>query len=315
MKGSTGSMKNITTKQFQLLSDNDTVWDLLVENYAESGIEANEVEAPFFEYAVTSTWLDKRYLHLNRLWFDGDKAVGFVFYEDPCTDIYFCLRHGYEELADEMIEYAGKYMRGNDEEKALIFSPQQKALMEAAAKRGYRQSFVNENWVIDFGAAELNYPLPEGFHFVEPAHADPVKLAICTWKGFDHEDKGAFENWEAEDPGTDWNPQKAWLGVISDIMAPPPHSTYEYNVIIANEKEEYVCYSGMWWVAEAKLAYMEPLCTIPEYRHRGLAAAALSKHYHRMKELGAKCMTGGGNDFYNRIGYNRKTQVYGWKKQ
>ncbi len=47
-------MKNVTTKQFQLLSDNQAVWDLLVENYAENG-----VEAPFFEYALTSSWLEK----------------------------------------------------------------------------------------------------------------------------------------------------------------------------------------------------------------------------------------------------------------
>lgn len=308
-------MKQITTKQFQLLTDHDIVWDLLVENYAERGTEANEVEAPFFEYAITSSWMDKRYLYLNRLWFDGDRAAGFVFYEDPCTEVHFCLRRGYEELADEMIEYAEKYMRGNDKEKTLLFTPQQKALMEADAKRGYRQSFVNENWVIDFGTSSLDYPLPEGFHFVEPDQVDPVKLAICMWKGFDHEDKGPFENWEAEDSGTDWNPQKSWLGVISDVMAPPPHSTYEHNVIIANEEEEYVCFSGMWWVADNKLAYMEPLCTVPEYRHKGLASAALSLHYRRMKELGAECMTGGGNDFYRKIGYNRKTRSYGWKKQ
>lgn len=308
-------MKHIATKQFQLLTDNDIVWNLLAENYTERGIEANEVEAPFFEYAITSSWLDKRYLYLNRLWFDGDRAVGFVFYEAPCTEVHFCLRHGYEELADEMIEYAENYMRGNDKEKTLLFTPQQKALIGAAAKRGYSQSFVNENWVIDLGTEALDYPLPEGFHFVDPDHVDPVKLAICTWKGFDHEDKGPFENWEAEDPGTDWNPQKSWQGVISHVMAPPPHSTFEYNVIIANEKDEYVCFSGMWWVAKNKLAYMEPLCTIPEYRRKGLAAAALSLHYRRMKELGAECMTGGGNDFYRKIGYNRKTYSYGWKKQ
>lgn len=310
MKGRVRGMENITTKQFQLLSDNQNVWDLLVENYAENG-----VAAPFFEYAITSTWFDKRYLYLNRLWFDGDKAVGIVFYENPCTDVYFSLGHGYEELADEMIEYAEKYMPGNDEEKSLIFNPVQKALMEAARKRGYRQNFVNESYVIDFGAAALNEPLPDGFHIIDPDHVDPVKLAICTWKGFDHEDKGPFENWEAEDPGTSWNPQKAYLGIISGVMAPPPHSTYEYDVIIADEKDEYVCFSGMWWVPENRLAYMEPLCTIPEYRHRGLALAALSKHYDRMKELGAECMTGGGNDFYRRIGYNRKTRSYGWKKQ
>lgn len=301
-------MKNITTKQYQLLSDHQTVWDLLVENYAENG-----VGAPLFEYAVTSTWLEKRHLYLNRIWFDGNKAVGFVFYEDPCTDIYFSLRRGYEELADEMIEYVGKYMPGNEAEKTLMLKPEQKALIEAAGKRGYRQNFVNEEYVIDFETAALNDSLPEGFHFVEPEHADPVKLALCTWKGFDHEDKGPFENWEAEDPGTPWNPQKAYLGIISDVMAPPPHATYGYNVIIANEQEEYVCFSGMWWVPENKLAYMEPLCTIPEYRRRGLAAAALSEHYRRMKGLGAVCMTGGGNDFYRRIGYNRKSLTYGWK--
>ncbi|MDE5939796.1 MAG: GNAT family N-acetyltransferase [Lachnospiraceae bacterium] len=303
-------MRNITTKQFQLLSDSQMVWDLLVENYAENG-----VMAPFFEYAITSSWLDKRYLYLNRIWLDKDKAVGFVFHEQPCTNVYFSLRHGYETLAEEMIDYAEKYMPGNEKEKTFHFCPEQKALMDAAGKKGYRQEFIIEDYVIDFDEAELNYPLPEGFHFVKPDKVDPVKHAICCWKGFDHEDKGPFENWEAEDPGTPWNPQKAYQGTISNIMAPPPHSTYEHNIIIANEKEEYVCFSGMWWVSENKLAYMEPLCTIPEYRHKGLAAAALSAHYRKMKELGAVCMTGGGNEFYRRIGYNRKNLTYGWKKQ
>lgn len=302
-------MKNIKTKQFQLLTDNQSVWELLVTNYEE-----NEIGAPFFEYAITSTWLEKRYLYRNRLWLDGDKAVGFVFYEEPYTDVRFCLNSGYEELADEMIEYAEKCMPGTNEEKSLIFNPVQKALIKAAEKRGYRQCDVFEDRVIDFDEAVLNYPLPDGFHFVDPEHVDPAKLAKCTWKGFDHEDKGPFENWEGEDPGTYWNPQKAYENVVSKIMAPPPHATYEYDIIIANEMDEYVCYAGMWWVSENKLAYMEPLCTIPEYRHKGLAAAALSEHYRRMKVLGAKCMTGGGNPFYEKIGYNRTVKTLQWKK-
>ncbi len=199
-------MKNIRTKQFQILSDNQIAWDLLVQNYEDNG-----VEAPFFEYALTSTWLDRHY-YLNRFWFDGDEAVGFVFYEEPCTDIHFSLRRGYEELADEMIAYADASMPGTAEEKTFFFHPGQEALMEAARKKGYQQQFTNESYIIDFD--------------------------------------------------------------------------------VANEQGEYVCFSGMWWVPENKLAYMEPLCTIPEYRHRGLAAAALSEHYRRTKELGATCMTG-----------------------
>ena len=97
------------------------------------------------------------------------------------------------------------------------------------------------------------------------------------------------------------------------MMCPAPHATPQFDIVIANE-EEYVCYSGMWWVKENNLAYMEPLCTIPEYRNRGLAAVALSKHYERMKKLGATHMTDGGNEFYKKIGYSDGIVWTHWKK-
>ena len=74
----------------------------------------------------------------------------------------------------------------------------------------------------------------------------------------------------------------------------------ELGVIIADEQGEYACCAGMWWTPQNKLAYMEPLCTIPEYRNRGLAAAALSEMYRKMKKLGATHMTGGDNEFYKK---------------
>ena len=49
---------------------------------------------------------------------------------------------------------------------------------------------------------------------------------------------------------------------------------------------------------------MEPLCTIPEYRNRGLAAAALSEMYRKTKKLGATHMTGGDNAFYKKLAIN-----------
>lgn len=48
----------------------------------------------------------------------------------------------------------------------------------------------NIDMICDFRKRELNYQLPSGFHFVDPQKCDPVRLAICTWKGFNHEDKG-----------------------------------------------------------------------------------------------------------------------------
>ena len=74
-------------------------------------------------------------------------------------------------------------------------------------------------------------------------------------------------------------------------------------MILADENEEYACFSGMWWVPENHLAYMEPLCTAPAHQRRGLAAAALSRHDRVLRALGAEILTGGGSDFYQKIGH------------
>lgn len=305
-------MEKIKTKQFQILTDIDLVWDFMTEIYNPH--YNNGAAAPFFEYAITSSWMNKDYLHLDRFWIDGDKAVGFVFTEDPVTNIFFNLRPGYEELADEMLEYAEKSFPSIGGDKELVLFPGQKALILAAEKRCYKVAYENADMLFDFKNSELNYELPKGFHFVDPLNADPLKLSKCTWNGFNAEEFGAFENWNEPNLENVWNPHKAYNGVLRSTIAPPPHSTYQYNVIIADDNDDYVCFSGMWWVPENKLAYMEPLCTVPEYRKRGLAAAALTQHYRRLKALGAEYMTGGGNDFYRKIGYEDNIHWLHWKK-
>lgn len=304
-------MNNITTKQFQQLTDINLAWDFMVEVYDNRF--ANGVAAPFFEYALTSTWMDKTYLHLNRFWLDCDRVVAFVFTENPATDIYFSLRPGYEELAAELVEYAETQMPNFGEQTLVLFAGQQ-ALIQEVTRRGYYMAWESVDYIYDFTKGDLQYLLPEGFHFVDPLKSDPVKLSVCTWKGFDHEDKGPFENWNNKIEGEVWTPQRAYNGIVSSIIAPPPHATHKYNVIIANEQEEYVCFSGMWFVEENKLAYMEPLCTIPEYRGQGLAAAALSEHCRRLKPLGAEMMTGGGSEFYKKIGYEDGIHWLHYKK-
>ena len=118
------------------------------------------------------------------------------------------------------------------------------------------------------------------------------------WEGF-NEDKGPFVGWEI--PGT--GPHELYQSVLGATLAPSPHATYDRTVVIAGENGDYACFAGMWWVKKNGLAYLEPLCTVPKHRHKGLAAAALSEHDRRLRPLGARLMTGGVNDFYRRIGY------------
>lgn len=262
----------------------------------------NGVPAPFFEYAFSSfsCWMDITYSYRNRIWEDNGKIVAFCFYENPVTDIYFSLKPGYEELAPEMIEYANTHMSKKDEGICLVLFGGQDALMKAAEQAGYHQK--SEKWDMQFDFEDaLDYPLPKGFHFVNPDEYDMDKGNKCCWKGFDHE--------QSEGPWDHQYEQNDYL------LKAAPHATTDLAVTIADEKGEYACYAGMWWTPENKLAYMEPLCTIPEYRHKGLAAAALSEMYRRTKALGATHMTGGENSFYKAIGYKPAVKWTYWKKQ
>ena len=115
-------MQNITTKQFQQLTDINLVWNFMVEVYDNRF--ANGVAAPFFEYALMSSWMDKNYLYLDRLWFDGDRVVAFVFYENPVNSIFFNLRPGYEALAAELVTYTEECMPNFGEQELILFAGQ-----------------------------------------------------------------------------------------------------------------------------------------------------------------------------------------------
>ena len=302
---------SITTKQFQLLTDIGLVWDFLVDVYDRENCRG--MAAPFFEHAITASWMDSSYSYLDRFWFDGDKIVAFVYYEAPLTDIYFNVRKGYEYLADELVEYAVKHMPDFGGEQQLILFDGQEYLKEAAVKHGFKMVYEFNDHIFDF-SNELNYELPSGYHFVEPADIDILKLSKLCWYGFGHGEKSGFADWDKQDDSLEWTPAKSHKDVVGSFLAPSPHSTPELNIVIADSNEEYVCFSGMLWVPENHLAYMEPLCTSPEHRRKGLAASALTKHYRRMKALGATHMTGGEDPFYEKIGYGKGLHWTFWKK-
>lgn len=288
-------MKEISSHEFHVLSDFLDVRRFMVEIYEKDW--SNGVPAPFLEYALSSDWMDKSFVHKNRIWRDNNKIVGFCFYENPISDIYFSLRPGYEEIAYDMVAHAEQHMPGKNNKKLIIFEGQQ-AIKAAAAKLAYKQTNQWTDLIYTFDKP-LSYELPAGFAFTEPGGLDMAKVSECCWKGFDHE--------EAEG---------AWSGEVESLhhLMSAPHATFEHALAVVDGFGNYCCYAGMWWVPENKLAYMEPFCTVPEHRKKGLAAAALSELYRRMKPLGASHMTGGSSPFYQKIGYTEKVIWTAWEK-
>lgn len=177
-------MKNITTRQYQILADHMRIYQFMIDIYEKDW--RNGVPAPFLEYALSSEWMDKSYTHRNRIWEDNGQIVAFCFTESPVTDIYFSLRPGYEELAPEMIAYADAHMPRIDGHLRFVLFQGQAALMDAARKVGYTQTGSYTDMIYEFDKP-LDFPLPEGYHFVAPGKCIIEKIQECCWKGFNHE--------------------------------------------------------------------------------------------------------------------------------
>lgn len=289
-----------TSRQYRYLTDFTTVYDFLIDIYERDW--RNGVPAPFLEYALSSTWMDKRYLHRNRLWFDDDQVAAFVFTESEPFKIFFSLRPGYESLAEEMVSYAENHMITQNGKQHFILFKGQQALTDVVRNRGYQKTGGHIDLIYDFEQnGPLAFPLPSGYRFVKNAELDQEKILRCLWKGFNHE--------EEEGPWDAGHMDDAYL------LMTAPHYTPQYPAVIEEEKTgDYVCFAGMWWTPQNHLAYMEPLATVPEHRRKGLAAAALSELYRRMKPLGATHMTGGANKFYAKIGYHPLIVWTVWEK-
>ena len=224
-------IKSITQRPFSVLADCGKVYEFLLEIYERDW--RNGVPAPFFEYAYASfsDWMDISYSYKNQIWECDGEIVAFCFYENPVTDIYFCLKPGHEELALEMVTYADGNMVTNEEDIRFVLFGGQDALMNAAQQLGYEQK--SKHWDMQYNFEnELHYPLPEGFHFINPQNLDISKIGECCWKGFDHE--------QSEGP---WNHQHEQHNYL---LSTAPHATPELGVVIADESGEYVCYAGMW---------------------------------------------------------------------
>lgn len=289
-------MKKVIRRPYRSLVDFPAVYQFMLENYSTDW--KNGCPAAFFEYASVLFWTDQSQTHRHAIWEEDQMVVAFCFYETRVGEALFNIKDGYETLASEMIAYASERLRDDRGKLVLKLFAAQKAVMQAARDLGYQQHTDTEQEHFYFYEdGPLDFTLPEGFSFEAPGAYDMAKMIAASWRGFDNDgepDGGAERGYH---------------------LIAAPHAMPELDVVIKNAQGEYVCYAGMWMVPENNLAYMEPLCTVPECRRMGLASAALAELYRRTKPLGATHMTGGSHPFYPGIGFRPAFTWTFWEKE
>jgi predicted N-acetyltransferase YhbS len=78
---------------------------------------------------------------------------------------------------------------------------------------------------------------------------------------------------------------------------------------------KFVSFSGTWYEAVNKIAYVEPVATDPDFRRMGLGKAAVLEGIRRCGALGATvAFVGSDQEFYKAIGFTHLWSSNPWIK-
>lgn len=287
----------IVRRPYRILEDFHKVYNFLVSIYAHNG--CNGHAAPYFEYAQSHAYFDASQSHRISLWEENSEIAGMAFYEMKPGTALFALQPGYEFLIPEMFDYAETRLCGDDGKLEINVLAAQAAIRAELAARGYHCEKFWTTAGYSYSKGPLSYALPVGYRFLSADETyDYWKHRVCTWYGFNHGDEGA--------PDQD----------IEDLIhyTAAPHFRRDLDVVVVAPNGDYACFAGMWLVPGNKLAYLEPLCTMPQYRRKGLAAAAMAELQRRTEQEGADFLTGGSNPFYYAIGFEAACTDEIWVK-
>ena len=222
------------------------------------------------------------------LWRDGGRIVGAAIYDMYFGEAFCGVLPEYEDLYPEILDYAWRELK--DENGLGIAACDGNEKVIAALKAA---GFVPADQTETVMTAALNRrfeaTLPEGYSLKE---VDPVRdleaLEWLFWQGFDHgEDREAFEKEEK---------------TVSGIR---PHF----------RDGELGAFAGLWFHEGTDYAYVEPVCTVPVQRGKGLAKALLFEAMKRAKAFGAKkAYVISDMDFYEKLGFRKEYHYrFYWK--
>lgn len=291
--------------EFRHFSEDDyqALCDFLIELNRENKDHINWNWARF-EWMYEHPEFDKRLKNAIGLWLDGGKIVGSAIYDMYFGEAFCAVLPGYEDLYPEILDYAKLELKDGS---GLGIAIRDESLPEidAAARAGFVRADRTETIMkID---PDRSFPtaLPEGFSFKELdfEKEDLREIQWLFWQGFDHgEDRAEFE--------ADFEKTKDLELRIRRHFEP------HLSISVIDPCGQKAAYCSLWYDSRTDYAYLEPLCTVPAYRGRGLAKAAVYEALNRVKALGAKTVYVISDlPFYEKIGFTKdRHYTFYWNK-
>jgi GNAT superfamily N-acetyltransferase len=239
------------------------------------------------------------------VWEVDANIVGVAHFEHRPGQIFFQVHPDFASLKLEMVEYAEAYLSVEaDDGKgkiAIWVNDFDTELESIASERGYHLVVgVKESWSIfeipdPFPATKM----PNGFHLRSLADDNDLnKLHRVLHRGFNH---------SGEPPADGLAGRKR--------MQSAPNYRKDLNIVAVAPDGSYASYCGMWQDHVNRVAYIEPVCTDPDYRRMGLGRAVLLEGIRRCGAEGATVAVDGSLPFYVSLGFKKLFDINLWARE
>ncbi|MCT2536255.1 GNAT family N-acetyltransferase [Aquibacillus koreensis] len=226
------------------------------------------------------------------LWFDSDELVGMTTYDHYYGEAFFAVKKGYEELEKEILEYAINNF-SNENGLGIAVNDSDNHTIDLLHSYGFRKDTNSENILekpLEFN--NFDYTLPKGIKIKSiNIKEDLYKRHKVLWEGFENDGDV---------------PSDEQTIIQQKRMLSAPHLNPNLHTVAKNEDGEYVAYCGCWYSPNTDYAYVEPVCTIPQYRGEKIGKALLLESLRRCYSEGAKkAYVISDAPFYKSIGFEQ----------
>ncbi len=245
----------------------------------------------------------------TRVWEDGaGQVVGVVNIEHadeghPGWGEAFFQRHPqYDSLLPEMLDFAEEHLRNR--ERNLLFIPiydYDEAFQAVVRARGYQRNDEYTLWDSVFTVqGELpEYTLPQGYRLQSMADDNDLERRRKAFGlGFDHPDP------------------KLWPSRLAyQELQKAPDYRRELDLYVVAPDGEFASFCIAWWDEHNRIACLEPVGTVPQYRRQGLARAVVLEAIQRVAVLGAEqVFVGSDQALYLSLGFELAYAGHHWKR-
>ncbi len=246
---------------------------------------------------------DKDSIEKIGLWLFEEELVGIAIYDFYFGEAFFATKEGFDELKKDILAYMIKNF-SDENGLGIAVNDSDIETIELMGSFRFLENEQTENILelsidtFNFSEMPLNNITIESINIEE----DLYKHHELLWKGFNHEGKVPLDK-------DTISKQKRMLNA--------PHMNPYLHMVAKDERSKYVSYCGLWYDDATDYVYIEPVCTIPEYRNKGIAKSVIAEALKRAQGLGArKAYVISDMEFYKALGFKQHSHyTFYWHKE